>query len=114
MVLRSNREARTLFWLQLVAFIESRPDCGAWEFATVPLAELDGLETQTEPRRLEPLRAHWDDRLYQPMIVEVDPLRIHEGNHRLTVARERGYRQIEIVWWRPAAYLAKLEGGRDG
>ena len=90
---------------------------GAFHFATVDVASLSGLVPQTEPRRLEPLRSGWDERLYEPLVIERVPLRIHEGNHRLTVARERGYRRIEIAWWRapeslsgPAAVVAGLMG----
>ena len=58
----------------------------------VPVRELDDLPTRTEARRLVRARNHWDEIKDEPIMVrDLGGYRqLQDGNHRLTVARERG------------------------
>ena len=60
----------------------------------VPVRELDDLPTRTEAPRLVRARNHWHEIKDEPITVREDGglgyRMLLDGNHRLTVARERG------------------------
>ena len=58
----------------------------------VSVRELDDIPTRTEARRLVRARDHWDEIKDEPITVrDLGGYRqLQDGNHRLTVARERG------------------------
>ena len=75
----------------------------------VRLSDIEYVETKTHPPRLQDLRDRWDPahRPWPIHLVEdaAGRLTIRNGNHRLTLARERGDETIAAMFdvWRPSS-----------
>ena len=64
------------------------------------LDELSHIQTKTDPHHLAQLRQDWDESKIDPIRLRESAegtLRLRNGNHRLTLARERGDAQISAV-----------------
>lgn len=69
-------------------------------YCVVRLADLAHIVCETEPERLARLRAAFDEQLYEPIRLikrPGEPLALRNGNHRTTIARERGYDRIGVL-----------------
>ena len=70
------------------------------DFAVFELAELAHIETQPLPVHLVRLREEWDPALVEPITIRQTTdgrMILFDGNHRLTLARERGDETIEAI-----------------
>ena len=71
-----------------------------FDFAVVALGELAHVETYTQARNLERLRAEWDPAQSCPIRLrygDTGRYVLADGNHRLRLARERGEETIEAL-----------------
>ena len=76
---------------------------------TFRLAELAHIESCPLPEHLRHLREDWDEAKVEPITLRqpfgtngTGDLILFDGNHRLTLARERGDREIEAIVQIPA------------
>ena len=69
------------------------------DFARFRLAELADIEAKPLPVHLDHLREDWDPALAEPIefMERGGRLILYDGNHRLTLARERGDTTIEAL-----------------
>ncbi len=74
------------------------------DYAIVRLDELAHIATRTNPDKLAKLRAEWNPKWFEAITLQEgidghgrERFILRDGNHRLTLARERGSRTIEAI-----------------